>query len=131
MHVQYKLSEARMAVMHVLIAAHRRYVDAGESFGPLPAGCIDLRSTIASDSDPRLEMIDRFVSENITTDLVRGPGQRGLKVLGFLRRDDIIRHIHSSGVGAALFSDVKAWAMKDLVTGVMSARGMPMTPNTA
>jgi hypothetical protein len=129
-NVQEKLSNTRMAVMHALIGARRSYVEAGETFGVLPAGCLELRSDIANDSDPRLEAIDGFVRENITSELVRRPDQRGRKVLGFLKRDDIIRRIRSIEGTASLFREVKATAMKDLVSSVMAARGLKLCAKT-
>ena len=58
------------------------------------------------------------------------PDQRGRKVLGFLKRDDIIRRIRSIEGTASLFREVKATAMKDLVSSVMAARGLKLCAKT-
>ena len=88
----------------------------------LPRGCI------VNDSDPRLETIRRFVDEHITSELVRRPDQRGRKVLGFLRRDDIVSRIRSSSEG--LFHDIKVSLIKDLVSSVMATRGLKLCAKT-
>ena len=132
--VQDKLLNARMAVMHVLIEGYKSYVSAGATFGALPAGCRELRSAIANDSDPRLEAIDQFVRDNVNFELVRRPDQKGRKVLGFLKRDEIIKKIKiwsaEEAVTAALFREVKASVMKDLVTRAMEARGVQLSERT-
>ena len=124
--VHENLSDARIAVMHELVDAYRRYVDAGETFGELPAGCL---SAIAN--NPRLEAVNRFVGENVTNELVRRPEQRGNKVLGFLRRDDILRRLRSSAAfSGGPLCNVKPTALKDLVTSVMATRGFRMCAKT-
>lgn len=124
-NIQEKLSNARMAVMHALLGAHRRYVEAGEGFGALPASCAELRSAIANESDPRLEAIDRFIRTNVGTE--RLPGQRGRRLLGYIRRDDLVRRIRDS---SAIFRDVKVTAMKDLVERAMAAHSVVMSAKT-
>ena len=128
MHVQEKLAEARMAVMHVFIAAHRRYVDGGEQFGDLPAGCLELRSAVVNDSDPRLEAINLFLDQDVSFGVVRKPAQRGRKVLGFILRDDLIARLRNSGTH---FRDIKSSVMKTLVTSVMTSKGVSLTPKTS
>ena len=129
-HVQEKLVDARMAVMHAFIDAYRRYVDAGETFGELPRGCLELRSDIASDCDVRLDVIARFVGEHVAFELTRQPNQRGLKVLGYLKRDDLIKRIRATEGVSSVFKDVKATAMKDLVTSVMATKRVKLNVKT-
>ena len=128
--VQEKLLNARMAVMHALIGGYKSYVEAGATFGALPAGCRELRSAIANDSDPRLEAIDQFVKDNVNFELVRRPDQRGRKVLGFLKRDEIVRSITNQPTTATLFRDAKTSVVKDLVTSVMEAKGVQLCLKT-
>jgi len=128
-HIANKLADARMAVMHELLTAHRRYIDGGETFGDLPAGCLELRSAITSDSDPHLEAIVNFIEKNITFELSRRPDQKGRRVLGFVGRDDLIERLEGTRVWQKL-AKVKTTRLKTLVEAAMAARGHSMSSKT-
>jgi len=69
--------------------------------------------------------------DKVTFELVRRPDQKGRKVLGFLKRDDIIKSVRGwSAEAATLFREVKASVMKDLVTRVMESRGVQLSERT-
>ena len=51
-------------------------------------------------------------------------------MLGFLKRDDIIRRIRSCEWAASLFREVKPTEMKELVSSAMAARRLKLCAKT-
>jgi len=87
-NVGVKLDAAKVAHLNVLVEAYSRYQSDG-GFGPLPASSIDFRHGIAVDSDPILALAMDFVQKRIMFNLVRRADQKGRKVLGYVKRDDL------------------------------------------
>jgi hypothetical protein len=78
--------------------------------------------------DPRLHVVEDLVDEHVTFGLARSPELRGRKVLGFVRRSDLIQLIRNKHID--VFKGMSSAAMKALLDGVMEARGRPLALKT-
>jgi len=74
--------------------------------------------------DPLMEMVSEFVEERIDFDLVRRPDQRGARILGIVRRDELIDEIRSSCDVTSYGGTVSQ--LKKICPAVMIAKGRPL-----
>ena len=130
--LQEKLRSARDAIMQVLIQAYGRYQDVGNSFGELPASCLELRASIISDSDPRLELVNGVIESEINFSEIDSAASDTVYTLKskstrFVERTSLIEaivgHDHSG-----ILKKVKKSVLKDIVDSAMAARGRPVEP---
>jgi hypothetical protein len=123
--IERKLRSVRMAVLQSLLDALQRHKSEGGNFDTLPVGCMELRAAIVMDSDNKLEAVASFVDQNVNFTLERTADLRGRRILGVLKRDDLVEGVKASD-RTGLFRGIKAAAMKSLVDTVMAAKGYPL-----
>ena len=111
----------RNANLIVLLKAYKRYAEAGNSFGPLPEGCLNMMKEVAFNSDPQVEAASLFVDENISF----GPFTKPT----FIRREELIRLFRAT-FDRSLFYQVTQATLKKLFDTVMKARGCPLIEDT-
>ncbi len=92
----------------------------------IPPGCLELRNAIVMDSDPLLEAACNFVDEHVEFNLERTAELKGRKVLGFVRRDDMIDMMKRDVV----FKAAKKSSLKVLLDTAMAQRGHPFVADT-
>ena len=121
-NLQEKLRNARQAIVQVLIRAYGRYEDAGRSFGELPTSCLELRASIVSDSDPRVELVNTVIDRVVDfRPIAQGPEVPAVR---FVERADILEEVSKSDKDNVT-KKVKKCVMKDIVDAAMAARGHP------
>ena len=132
--IEARLLAARSAHVHALVDAYRRYRDAGSRLaapGSLPAACMQWRTDVACGADPRMEAMAAFVDSNVRFDLERRDDQRGRRVLGVVRRADLLTAFRAwlarpdqlAAYGADLLAGCKVAELKALADAAMRARG--------
>ena len=136
-NIRKLLRDARTAHVHLLLEAYARYRDDGSQLaasGRLPPGCLRWRDDVASGSDPRMEAMNAFVDSRVRFDLERRDEQRGRRVLGVVRRSDLVdafkawlaRPEQGASYAPDLLRGAKASELKALADAAMRARGRPL-----
>jgi len=133
--VDDRLLAARVAHMHVLLDALGRYRGAGARLAVgLPPGCVGWRADVAAGTDPRMEAMAAFVDTRVQFDVERRDDQRGRRVLGVVRRADLLNAFRAwlagpeqmGTYGPDLLRGAKASELKALADAAMRARGRPL-----
>lgn len=118
--IREKLFASRHAHLHFLLDAHARY-KADKGLGKLPAGCTEWGQTVASSCDPQMEAFCEFIDTHVNFNLERKPEQRGQKVLGVVKRDELMKEAKSSYPD--VFRSLSARDIKNVSDGAMKMRG--------
>ena len=127
-----RLLAARVAHMHVLLDALGRYRGAGARLAVgLPPGCVGWRADVAAGTDPRMEAMAAFVDARVQFDVERRDDQRGRRVLGVVRRTDLLNAFRAwlagpeqmGTYGPDLLRGCKVTDLKSLADAVMRAHG--------
>ena len=102
-----------------------------KSFGELPASCLELRTSIVSESDPRVELVNGVIESKIefgfesASNVTNVVTKHKNKSIHFVDRTSLIDVICACDLGGVV-KKVKKSVLKDIVDAAMAVHGRPL-----